>query len=512
MTSNKVIVSKSLLNIKVALLLFILNLILSFISRKFFLKYLGIELVGLNTIIGNIIGFLNLAELGIVTAISYALYKPLRERDYSEINNILSVQGWLYRNVGFFIICCSIIILFFFPVIFAKSKLPLIYAYFSFIVLLLSSLMSYFFSYIQVLLIADLQEYKVNLCIQIGKFLKLLVQIAAVSIYSSPFIIWLIVELLFNLIVAYLLYHLVHREYPWLNISPLHGKKIRKNYDVIITKVKQLFFHKFAGIILLQTSPIIVYSYMDLRMVAKYDNYMLIVVGIISLTTTVFSTLQPAIGSFIAKSDKYSVMKLLNEYTAIRFWFVSLLSFLFYFNSNIFIEIWLGKQYLLENIVVFWLTIYMFLNLSRVSEPFTNAYGLFSDIHMPIIELILNLTASILLGYFFGLPGIIAGVSLSLFIVVFIWKPYFLYSKGFEEKVNLYFLYIIQIIILILISFYLSYKFISFLDIKLKNTGFLLLIFQVIIYGFVYVVFSVPLFFLNSNFRYAILRSKIFFQ
>lgn len=70
--------------------------------------------------------------------------------------------------------------------------------------------MSYF-SYIQVLLIADLQEYKVNLCIQIGKFLKLLVQIAAVSIYSSPFIIWLIVELLFNLIVAYLLYHLVHR-------------------------------------------------------------------------------------------------------------------------------------------------------------------------------------------------------------------------------------------------------------------------------------------------------------
>ena len=56
--------AKSIQNVKVALLFYILNLVLQFFSRKIFLDYLGSEVLGLNTTAQNLLSFLNLAELG----------------------------------------------------------------------------------------------------------------------------------------------------------------------------------------------------------------------------------------------------------------------------------------------------------------------------------------------------------------------------------------------------------------------------------------------------------------
>ena len=46
-------------------------------------------------IIGRRFPFLNLAELGIGTAISYVLYKPLADSNRFKINEIVSVLGYL---------------------------------------------------------------------------------------------------------------------------------------------------------------------------------------------------------------------------------------------------------------------------------------------------------------------------------------------------------------------------------------------------------------------------------
>ena len=67
-------VHKSLLNIKVNFLFFVLTLFISFFSRKIFLDTLGAEFIGLSGTLGNILGLLNLAEFGIGTCISYFLF------------------------------------------------------------------------------------------------------------------------------------------------------------------------------------------------------------------------------------------------------------------------------------------------------------------------------------------------------------------------------------------------------------------------------------------------------
>lgn len=133
--------SKSIKNAKVALLFYFVNLVLQFFSRKIFLDYLGAEVLGLNTTAQNLLGFLNLAELGIGAAISFTLYKPLFERDTQAINEIVSVQGWMYRKIAYMVIAGACVLMFFFPWIFGKAEVPLWYAYGSFIVLLTGSLL-----------------------------------------------------------------------------------------------------------------------------------------------------------------------------------------------------------------------------------------------------------------------------------------------------------------------------------------------------------------------------------
>ena len=119
-------------NSKMSLLLFLVQLIVGFLTRKIFLDYLGAEVLGLNTTLGNILGFLNLAELGIGSCISFFLYKPLQSNNRQEIQEILSLFGYLYRWVGLIILCSSILISFFFPFIFSNTDLGMGIVYFSF--------------------------------------------------------------------------------------------------------------------------------------------------------------------------------------------------------------------------------------------------------------------------------------------------------------------------------------------------------------------------------------------
>ena len=78
--------AKSVKNSITALGFYFLNLILQFLSRKIFLDHLGTEVLGLNTTASNLLQFLNLAELGIGTAIACTLYKPLFDKDTQSLN------------------------------------------------------------------------------------------------------------------------------------------------------------------------------------------------------------------------------------------------------------------------------------------------------------------------------------------------------------------------------------------------------------------------------------------
>ena len=74
-------VKNSINNIAYNMIFYFINSLLSFVSRTALIHYIGGDFVGLSSVLTNILGYLNVVELGIGQAVTYSLYKPLKEKD-----------------------------------------------------------------------------------------------------------------------------------------------------------------------------------------------------------------------------------------------------------------------------------------------------------------------------------------------------------------------------------------------------------------------------------------------
>ena len=456
----------SIRNSTVAVLLQFVSLLVGFFSRKIFLDYLGTEVLGLNSTASSLLGFLNIAELGIGAAISVTLYKPIFQEDRKSIKEIVALQGWLYRKIAWFIIIGSAVLMCFFPRIFAKMELPMWYAYATYAVLLFSSLLGYFVNYKQILLSADQKEYKIQFSFRFISIFKLVAQALAVKFLVHPYIWWLALEVLFAITASFFLNKVIYKDYPYLKGSVSDVAELRHKYPDVVTKVKQLFFHKIGGFVLTQTSPIIIYAYASLTLVALYGNYLIITNNLNYLLGAMFAGLGGSVGNMIAEGNRPLILKVFKELFSSRFLAVMVSSICIWFLADPFISVWLGAEYLLDRTTLLLIIILFFLGAMRsVVDTFINSYGLFQDIWSPIAEAVLNLGFSIGLGYFYGLHGILLGVMISQLLIIFTWKPYFLFTKGLKEPVWEYVLLYAKHLLAGAITFFIVRAIIGFIPI-----------------------------------------------
>ena len=451
--------AKSFKNSSVALVFYFINLVLQFFSRKIFLDHLGTEILGLNTTATNLLQFLNLAELGIGTAVGFSLYKPFYDRDTQTINEIVTLQGKLYRRIAYIVIAGSAVLMCFFPLIFAKMTLPLWYAYASFGVLLFSSLLSYFVNYKQILLSADQKEYKIQYSYNATMLTKIFVQILAIKYFANGYAMWLVLEVVFAVVASYVLQLTVKNTYPFIKDSDLSFNQLNAKYPAIQTKIKQLFAHKISAFVLHRTSFFIIYGFASLTLVALYGNYMLIVTGLVAMANALSNGLTASIGNMVAEGNRDKILDVFEELFSVRFFITAVMCFGMYTMTQPLITLWIGDKYLLPMSTLTLITAILFVSVSRFTvESFLIAYGFFSDIWAPVIEATLNIGLSILLGYYFGLNGILSGVLISLIIVILGWKPVFLFFISLKTGYLRYVIIYVKHILIGSIVFYLSYK------------------------------------------------------
>ena len=82
----------------------ILNIIMSFIARTVLVYVLGDVYAGIAGNFTNILMVFSLADLGIGTAIIFALYKPIALEDKEKIRALMGLYAKAYRTIGLVII------------------------------------------------------------------------------------------------------------------------------------------------------------------------------------------------------------------------------------------------------------------------------------------------------------------------------------------------------------------------------------------------------------------------
>lgn len=412
---------------------------------------LGADFMGLIGTLNNLLGFLNLAELGIGTAIGYVLYKPLYEHDENKINEIISVFGFIYRRIGFIILSAGCILACFLPLIFPNNVFNLGIIYFAFFSYLTSSLIGYFANYKQTLLGADQKNYVVTAYFQSAILVKTLLQMGLVY-YTGNYYLWISLELLLGITFSIILNWKVKQVYPWLKSEVKLGKQLFKKYPEVIRYTKQLFVHKLGSFVQFQTTPLLVYAFVSLKTVAYYGNYTLIIDKISLFINNLLGSTNAGVGNLIAEGNTKRIQQVFWELMGIRFLIAGMISFALLQLTGSFISLWLGSEYVMPQHILYLIIINSFISYTRgATDQFIYGYGLFQDTWAPIAEVCINLIVAIVGGHFWGLPGILMGNITSLFLIIVIWKPYFLYSRGFKRSIFHYWVGYIKHLLIILL-------------------------------------------------------------
>lgn len=450
-------IKKTILNAKINSIFYAIAILLSFYSRKFFIGNLGDELVGLGATLGNILGFLNLAELGIGSAVSFLLYRHLHENNKEHLQNIISVFGYYYNRIGIFIICSAVVLSLFLPLIFKSSSISLGLIYASFFTFLYSSLLGYFVNYKQLLFTADQKNYLIVSYVNTISICKILLQILVLSYFKGEYYLFLLIEVIFATLQSVIISVKIRKEYPWLHSSAKRGRELKQSYPEILKNTKQIFSHQFAGFILTQTDQLLVFSFTSLTVVTYFSNYTLIIQKITNFLFQLLNSSSAGVGNLIASNDFKNIKHVFGELMVLRYWAAGILIFCLYILTPSFIAIWLGREYVLENNILILMLVNTYILITRQTiDSFLMGYGLFSDVWAPWVEAALNLSISIFLGFHYGIAGIMTGTLISMIVIIVIWKPYFLFKNGFNESLSSYWKTVFKYIFLFILtaSFY----------------------------------------------------------
>lgn len=442
----------SLINFFFAVLGQGLGLIVSFIARIFFIRILGSEYLGLNGLFTNILTVLSLAELGVGTAITYSLYTPLANKDDKKCQMIMQLYRKIYIAIGLFILIVGTVITPFLP-IFIKNlpniqNINLIY-----ILFVVNTAISYFYSYKRNLIIADQNRYIATIYRYMCYILLNIAQIIYLVI-TKDYIGFLILQIIFTFLENVLVSLKADKMYPFLK------DKTKRKLDAgtkkeIVKNTKAMMMHKVGDVIVNSTDNILLSSFVGLTAVGLYSNYYLITNALNIVINQVFNSLTASVGNLCAtdsKTKQYNIFKKINFLT---FWIFCFSSVCLITLFNPFIEIWVGKEYLFTMDIVIVLVINFYLTGMRKSVlTFREATGLFyKDRYKAIIEAVVNLIFSIVLALKLGTLGIFLGTLISS-ISVCVWiEPYILYKYGFNISVKKYFKdYIKKSLLTILLS------------------------------------------------------------
>lgn len=460
---------KSVINISTAIISQFILIVLGFISRKVMIDSVGVEYLGINGLMSNILVILSLAESGMGTAMVYALYKPLAENNISKIQALMKFYKIVYRVLAILTALIGLSILPFLNLLMKGNTIDnsvTIYLMFLF-----SSVSSYLYSYKISMNNADQNKYIATIFNTATQVIVLIAKIIILYV-TKNYILFLSIDIGSTLLKNIIFSNMMDKRYPYLK-EKTNEKLDNDTKNILYTNIKSLFFNKLGYIISISSDNLVISSMISVATVGLYSNYTTLTSAALGFVTIFIANITASLGNLIAKESKEKVYEIFKVSSLINFWLYGFSFICLFCLSQPFIAIWLGEEYLMREIVVF-LIVFIFLmyGLMEPIEAVKNAAGLYKpDKYVPLIAAIVNMIISILLVKPFGICGVFLGTIISTLSFSFWIRPIIVYKIIFKENCYKYFIDILLKFLSIFLVAFLCYYLgeLLFKEYNLKN-------------------------------------------
>lgn len=424
-----------------------LTSIAGFITRTVFIYTLGNAYLGLNGLFSDILSLLSLAELGFGTAITYSMYKPVAENDEKKISALLSLYRRIYISIGLLMTIVGLVLIpfldFFISDMPTLDEIPIIYMLYLF-----NSSFSYFYVYKKSLLIAT-QNVHISSRIQIAVILvQNVLQIISLIIFHN-FLVYLFIQVVCTLLNNIMISSYVDKNYAYLKkyrnekLDSVTKKEISKN-------VFAMFLSKISSVGVTSTDNILISMYVSTIVLGYYSNYIWFTTLIRMIFNKFFESIIGSVGNLLALENSEKSYNTYQKIWFANFWLIGFCSIALFILINPFIELWIGKSYLLNTEIVFFISLNLFMRFIRnTSLTYIDTYGLFWNVKWKsLIEVVVNLSASIfyLKVLDLGILGVLLGTFTSNIATNFWYEPYVIYSNKFNRPLKEYYIRFIKYI------------------------------------------------------------------
>ena len=455
--ANKSRTEYSMINIFVGFAGYFINTILGFVCRMVFVRCLPAEYLGISGLFSNVLSMLSLAEMGIGTAIVYALYKPLAEHDEEKIASLMKFYGAAYRVIGCVVGVVGLALLPFLRFIIGQTPDIKENIYVIYVVYLFNTCLTYFFSYRASLLTAAQRNYSqlgISYFITIVQSIVQMIALYLTHEYMLYLGIQTIGTIAFNIAISWKTVH----DYPYIekrDIKPLE-KEEKKS---LFINIKALLVNKLSCVLVNSTDNIIITYFSGLITVGAASNYTLFSGTLSTLTNQVFNSLVASVGNLNATNSEegaFSFYKILQLANFIIFGWASI--GILFVTSDL-VELCFGKQYVLSPSIPFVLALNFYLvTMQSAITTYRSTLGLFRyGQYTLIFTAVLNLAFSIALGNVWGLFGIYIATSFARMLTNTWYIPYAVFKYGFHRKPMEYFVIYARYLLIIVADIGLCY-------------------------------------------------------
>lgn len=484
-------------NVKTGLIVQVINKLMAFVVRTVFIQMLNSEYLGVNGLFTNILTILSFAELGIGTAIIFSLYKPVANENVEKIKSLMKLYQKSYNVIGISVFLLGLCVIPFMDILIKEVpniKENIIFIY---ILFLINTSISYFFTYKRSIISAYQQESMIN---KIDSFFYLAKSVAEIIllVLTRNYIVYLIIEILATILGNIVISIKADKMFPYLKEKNV--KKIDpKEKKTIFSNVKSLVIYKFGGIIMNGTDNILISSLINVSMVGLCSNYILVINSIRGILSSASNGITASIGNLNAVADKVKKEKIFYQLTFVNFLIYNFCAIAFVILLNPFIKIWLGDDYLLNISIPIALAFSFFIEgLRNPGYTYRVTMGLFEKGKTtPYIGAIANIILSIIFCELWGVVGIFIGTSIAQLMSYSWMDPYIIYKYELKTSVFKYFKKFTVYIIVFIIEAILCLWITSFI----RDTGIISFILKGIIVTIVPNIINILLFYRSEEFK-----------